>query len=66
MIIGLVLLVIGIIALLIKLDVLSGSLWGYTWPVLLIILGLAFLWGRRSRGGWWRWCCRGEDEEKKQ
>jgi len=68
MLIGLVLIAVGIIALLVKLGVLTGSVWSYTWPVILIILGLTFLWGRCSwrAGGWRRWCCfPGEEEEKK-
>ncbi len=69
MFIGLVLLAIGVIALLIKLGVvLTGSVWGYTWPVILIILGLSFLWGRRSRrlrSWWYRQGFPGQDEEKR-
>jgi drug/metabolite transporter (DMT)-like permease len=44
---GLILVAIGIIALLVKLDVLSGSVWSYTWPAVLIILGVYFIFGRR-------------------
>jgi len=67
MVIGLILVAIGVIALLIKVGVLSGSLWGYTWPAILIILGLSFLWGSFFRRGrrWYRWCFPGEWEEKK-
>lgn len=58
MIIGLILVAVGVIALLVKLDVLSGSVWSYTWPAVLIILGLAFLLGRTRRRGWrWFGCC---------
>ncbi len=56
MVVGLILVAVGAIALLIKLGVISGSMWGYTWPVILIILGLTFLWGRRSRRSW-LWGC---------
>ncbi len=64
--VGLVLVAIGIIALLIKLGMLSGSLWGYAWPAIVIILGLAFLLGRFSRRGrgWRRWHFPGETDEK--
>ncbi len=62
MFISLTLIAIGVIALLIKLGVISGSVWGYAWPVILIILGISFL-GRafsRRSGPWgfcrW-WCC---------
>ncbi|MDD4859512.1 MAG: DUF5668 domain-containing protein [Dehalococcoidales bacterium] len=62
---GLALLVIGIVALLVKLGALPGSIWDYIWPALLIILGISILSGRR-RG--WHGCCWGgssKDEEKK-
>ena len=64
--VGLILVAIGVIALLIKLDVLSGSLWDYTWPSILIILGLSFLWGRFIRRGrvLRRWHFPWQDEEK--
>ncbi len=66
MFIGLVLIAIGIIALLIKLGLLAGSIWSYFWPIILIILGLVFIFGRGHRHGFWRGCCwRREDEEKK-
>jgi hypothetical protein len=59
---GLILVAIGIIALLIKLDVLTGSIWSYVWPAILIVLGLSFLFGRAFRRRPWRpwhWfgCC---------
>ncbi len=54
MFVGLVLIALGIIALLVKLGVLPGSIWGYAWPVILIILGLVLLFGRRHRRGFWR------------
>jgi len=65
MVIGLILLVVGIIALLVQLDVLSGSIWSYTWPAILIILGLWFFFGRfrRRSGRWWR-CCPWDDRDQ--
>jgi hypothetical protein len=57
---GLVLIAIGVIALLVLTGVLSGSVWAYAWPVILILLGLSFLFGRirrRGRGRWMGWCC---------
>ena len=56
---GLILVAIGIIALLVKLDILTGSIWSYVWPAVLIILGLSFLFGRAFRSRPWRWfgCC---------
>ena len=54
MVFGLILIAIGIIALLVKLDVLTGSIWSYVWPAVLIILGLSFLFGRMFRRRYWR------------
>ncbi len=68
MFIGLILVAIGVIALLVKLGVLAGSIWNYSWPVILIILGLLSL--TRSRFGhhhMWRFCCPPEkDKDTKQ
>jgi hypothetical protein len=65
--VGLILVGVGTIALLIKLEVLSGSLWSYTWPAILIILGLSFLLGRfcRRGRGWRSWYFPREDKEKR-
>jgi len=54
MVFGLILIAIGIIALLVKLDVLTGSIWSYVWPAILIILGLSFLFGRMFRRRHWQ------------
>lgn len=67
MVFGLILIAVGIIALLIKLDVLTGSIWNYTWPVILIILGLSFVFGRmfhRPRWWWGGWCPPWEDRNR--
>ncbi len=65
MIIGLVLLVIGILALLQTLGVITGSVWGYAWPIILVVVGLWIVFARRRRR-WGRWCCGGpSDTEKK-
>ena len=59
MVFGLIIIAVGVIALLIKLDVLSGSVWNYTWPVILIIIGLSLFFGRVfcRRRWWWFGCC---------
>lgn len=56
---GLILVAIGIIALLVKTGALTGSIWSYVWPAVLIVLGLSFLFGRTFRRRPWRWfgCC---------
>jgi hypothetical protein len=53
MVIGLILIAVGIIAILVKTNVVTGSIWDYTWPTILIILGLSFFLGRILRSRWW-------------
>ena len=55
MVFGLILVAVGIIAILVKTDVLSGSIWDYAWPTALVIIGLSFILGRlrRPRPWWW-------------
>jgi uncharacterized membrane protein HdeD (DUF308 family) len=53
MVIGLILIAVGIIAILVKTDVLTGSIWDYVWPTALIIIGLSFFLGRFRRRRWW-------------
>ncbi len=55
MFVGIALLIIGLVALAIKLGYIQGSIWGWVWPLLLIAVGLSFMM-RRSGGGW---CCGG-------
>jgi uncharacterized membrane protein HdeD (DUF308 family) len=51
MFIGVLLLVMGILAILEKTGVIQGSFWDYLWPVALIALGIDFLFkhSRKSR-----------------
>ncbi|MFH1383256.1 MAG: DUF5668 domain-containing protein [Chloroflexota bacterium] len=67
MFIGLVLVAVGVIAILVQTGILTGSVWSYTWPIILIILGLLFItrrFGRRQR--WYRWWYPpGSEDEKK-
>jgi hypothetical protein len=65
---GLILIAVGIFALLVNLDVLSGSLWSYVWPTVLIILGLGFFWKRHHwrTHRWHHWCCHDEEKEEKR
>lgn len=55
MVIGLIIIAVGVIALLVKTGVLSGSIWDYTWPTVLIIIGLSFIFGRLFRWRRWWW-----------
>jgi len=60
MVFGAILIAVGIIAILVKTDVLTGSIWDYTWPTALMIIGLSFILGRlrrHPRHWWWGgWC----------
>jgi O-antigen/teichoic acid export membrane protein len=65
MVIGLILIAIGVIAILVKTDVLTGSIWGYVWPTALVIIGLSFVIGRfRRRRWWWGWSPPWEDRDR--
>jgi hypothetical protein len=57
MVFGLILIAVGVIALLEKLNVINGNVWNYTWPVILVIIGLSIIFGRfrRRRWMWWGW-----------
>ena len=58
MVFGFLLIAVGIIALLVKTEVLSGSIWSYVWPTALIILGLSFIFRRvfwRHPRRWFGW-----------
>jgi hypothetical protein len=55
MIFGLILLAVGVIAILEKAGVVTGSVWDYTWPAILVILGLSFILGRLQRRRRWWW-----------
>ena len=54
---GLIILAIGVVALLVKLGIITGSIWGYTWPVVLIIIGLSFILGRFWKHSFWMSGC---------
>jgi hypothetical protein len=58
MVFGVLLIAAGIIALLVQLDVLAGSVWSYFWPAALIIIGLSFFFRRvfwRRPRHWFHW-----------
>jgi hypothetical protein len=57
MVFGLILIAVGIIAILVKTDVIAGSVWDYTWPTVLVIIGLSIFLGRflGPRFWWWGW-----------
>jgi hypothetical protein len=62
---GLVLIVVGIFALLVNLGVLSGSLWSYVWPIILVILGIGLFFRKTFWWGWRRHHWRYDEEEEK-
>jgi membrane protease YdiL (CAAX protease family) len=66
MVFGLIIIAVGVIALLVKTGVLDGSIWDYTWPAVLVIIGLSFVLGRfrRRRWFWGNWGPPWEDRDK--
>ena len=67
MFMGLALVLVGTIFLLEKLGIVSGSIWGYVWPCLIIALGLSIVLGKRHWMMHWgsHGCCTPDDKEKK-
>ena len=62
MFIGIIVVLAGILFLLQNLGIITGSVWGILWPLLVIVIGLGILFGRRNR--FWhhhRW----DDQDKK-
>jgi hypothetical protein len=53
MVFGVILLAVGVIAILVQTGVVAGSIWDYTWPAVLIIIGLSWVMGRIWRFRWW-------------
>ena len=68
MVFGAILIAVGIIAILVNTGALTGSIWDYTWPTALVIIGLSFVLGRfrRHRQHWWwgGWCSPWDDRDK--
>jgi hypothetical protein len=56
MVFGLILIAVGVIAVLVKTGTLTGSIWDYVWPAILVIIGLSFILGRFRRRRWWWFC----------
>ncbi len=65
---ALIIIVFGCVALAVKLGLISGSIWGFAWPIILIVMGVSLLRRRRRWGGHWGpWSCGwGSEGEKDQ
>jgi len=61
---GLVLIVIGVVFLLQNLGYLSSDAWKIIWPIIIIVIGLGFLF-KRSRT-WYGWHTLHDHEEHKE
>jgi hypothetical protein len=48
MFIGIILIIVGVLLLLAKLDIISGGFWDYFWPVILVALGAKIILGRNK------------------
>jgi uncharacterized membrane protein HdeD (DUF308 family) len=70
MVIGAIVVAVGIIALLVTTDTVSGSIWQYTWPTVLIIIGISFIISRFRHSRWWwfnpPWHYRDRDKNDKE
>jgi apolipoprotein N-acyltransferase len=71
MVFGAIIVAVGVIALLVTTGTISGSIWDYTWPAILIIIGLSFILGRLRRRRWQGWWWGGppwdfRDRDKKE
>jgi hypothetical protein len=55
MVFGAIILAVGVIALLVQTGVVAGSIWEYTWPTILVIIGLSFIVGRFRHHRRWTW-----------
>lgn len=64
MVIGAIIVAVGVIALLVTTETISGSIWQYTWPTVLIIIGLSFIIGRFRRHRWFWGCPPWDDRDR--
>ena len=48
MFVGILLILLGALMLLERLDIITGSIWGYFWPIAVIALGASMLFKRRK------------------
>jgi hypothetical protein len=51
---GTILIVLGAVLLLKNLGIIQAATWDVLWPVLLILLGVALLKRKGTRGQWWQ------------
>ncbi|MFA4880295.1 MAG: DUF5668 domain-containing protein [Candidatus Doudnabacteria bacterium] len=49
MIFGVILVAIGVIFLLQNLDIITGNAWKIIWPIVVILIGIGFIFSRRRR-----------------
>ena len=65
---GLVLVVLGVLFLLEEMGIITGSFWGYFWPVILIVVGFSLMDKDKKKGGssCFSWCCGDSKKDKKK
>jgi hypothetical protein len=61
MFIGLIIVCLGTIFLLRNLGILSGAMWEIFWPSLIIVFGLAMIFKKKRKSGFW-----GQEKTKKK
>jgi hypothetical protein len=58
---GLILVIVGILLLLDRMELIPGGFWGYLWPVVLIVFGLHLI--DKNKSG--SFCCFGKSKHHK-
>ena len=57
MVLGLILVIIGAVFLLETLGIVAGSVWGFIWPIALIVVGISLCFKHKCKSGWGcSWC----------
>jgi hypothetical protein len=49
MFVGILLILLGTLALLDQMDIISGPIWGYFWPLAIVALGISMIFKREGR-----------------
>lgn len=56
---GLIFVIVGVLMLLERMDIISGGLWDYLWPVVIIVFGVHLM--GKTKSGMWS-CCSGKSK----
>lgn len=62
MIFGIVVLAVGVLYLMQTMGLIAGSFWGFVWPIVIIAIGLAMIFGK----SWGNCSCHHHEHEKEE